>query len=143
MELETALSPEQTGDVASPEVTATVVYLPEEFIFPRYYYYTIGGPLAGARPVEREETRLRELMALVIYLSPAFLVFSAVGNLLGAVTLYRIYPAVLSTAFYVFIGLLLDTVVIWSRCGLEWLRLIADTDLRGIIASSSTVLCKV
>lgn len=134
---------EQTGDIASPEVTAVVVYLPEEFIFPRYYYYTIGGPLLTGVQANHDETRLQELMALVIYLSPLFLVFSTVGNLLGAVTLYRIYPAVLSTTFYVFVGLLLDTVVIWSRCGLEWLRLIAERDLRGIIASSSAVLCKV
>lgn len=99
--------------------------------------------MTGARPDRDEATRLRELMALIVYLSPAFLVFATVGNLLGAVTLYRIYPAVLSTAFYVFVGLLLDTVVIWSRCGLEWLRLITDKDLRGIIASSSAVICKV
>src|SRR5678816_2968145 len=99
--LEGAPGPEQTADVASPEVTAVVVYLPEEFIFPRYYYYTVGGGslLAGSRP-DHDETRLRQLMALVVYLSPAFLLFSTVGNLLGAVTLYRIYPAVLSTAFY-------------------------------------------
>ena len=78
-----------------------------------------------------------------MYCSPILLAVCTVGNLTTATALQRLYLSVLSTAMYVFVSLLVDIIVLWSRCGIDWLRLVTNVDLRDKVMSSATALCKV
>lgn len=147
MNLDVSLVSENSRDgdtdvIAVADMTSsTAVYLREELILPRYYYYyyvdyqSKGGPRETGRP-------WGGLVGLLTYLSPLILAVCTLGNVFGAVVIRRFYPHVLSTALYVFAVLVLDLVVVWSRCGLEWLSLVADVDVRGLMTSDSIIVCK-
>lgn len=153
MNLDVSLIPENSGDgdaddvIAAADMTSsTAVYLREELILPRYYYhhhhhYFVGYPSKGG-PRETERP-WGGLVGLLTYLSPLILAVCTLGNVFGAVVIRRFYPHVLSTALYVFAVLVLDLIVVWSRCGLEWLSLVADVDVRDLMTSDSIVVCKV
>ncbi|ESN96151.1 hypothetical protein HELRODRAFT_189125 [Helobdella robusta] len=65
------------------------------------------------------------------------------GNLVAIIVLKRLYTGVLSTGLYVLLSLLIDIIVVWLRCGMEWMRLATNTNVREIIVASSLVLCKI
>jgi len=80
---------------------------------------------------------------LIVCGAPVILVVFTVGVLLTASAVRRVQTSVLSTAFYVFVALVVDAFVLWTQCGGEWLRAAVGVDLRHVISSSNAILCKV
>lgn len=127
---------DQPTDSSGPET----VLLRSDCILPTYYP---SGSLYRFPWPEDVASTLAALSTALVYVLPGLVTVCSAGNLLLAVVLRRLYPGVLSTALYVFVALVADYVVIWSRCGLEWLSTAVNWNLRETVLSSSAVVCKV
>lgn len=131
-----------------------IVFTVGDDILPRYYTQSAGSVEPAADVVVPYELypaatadwaqRVRDSSGVVIVCAaPVIVVVFTVGVLLTAGAIRRVQTSVLSTAFYVFVALVVDAFVLWSQCGGEWLRAAVGIDLRHIITSSNAVLCKI
>jgi len=147
-DVDTALATER------PPVSDQIVFTVGDDILPRYYTQSAGSSELAADAVVPYELypaatgdwarRVGDTSGVVIVCGvPVILVVFIVGVLLTASAIRRVQTSVLSTAFYVFVALVVDAFVLWTQCGGEWLRAAVGIDLRDIITSSNAVLCKV
>lgn len=115
------------------------VLLRADCILPTYY------PAAFYRPAWPSDVAntLANISTLLVYVLPGLVAVCTVGNLILALVIRRLYPGVLSTALYVFVALVVDSFVVWTRCGFEWMNVAVNLNLRESIISSSAVVCKV
>ena len=76
--------------------------------------------------------------------SPLLLVSATVGNLLAFIVMRRLYHEVHAHCVYLAIAAVLDTVILYIRCGNEWLKSVTpdERDVSFDIMHSSTVACK-
>jgi len=138
-----------------PPVPGQIVFAVGDDILPRYYSQSPSPPdtdgLHVVVPYELYPAatadwaqRVRNTSGTVVVCGvPIIVVLFTVGVLLTAGALRRVQTSVLSTAFYVFLTLIVDAFVLWIQCGGEWLKAAVGVDLRDIISNSSDVLCKV
>ena len=80
---------------------------------------------------------------IYIYVSPFLLLLGTVGNLLSLVVMYRLSHQVLSTCIYFCLLSIVDLLVLYTRCGNEWLANITNFDLSNVLMVSSESVCKV
>lgn len=80
---------------------------------------------------------------LLIYWPPALLVIGTIGNILSAIVMARMFQKVLSSCLYIFVMLIIDLTVLYIRCGNDWLRNLADVDIKYIAKLSSNSVCKI
>jgi len=140
-------------------VSEQIVFAVGDDILPRYYTQSVVNSAAAAAqqvddvvvPYELYPAatadwaqRVRDTSGLLIVCgSPVVVVLFTVGLLLTASAVRRVQTTVLSTAFYVFVALIVDACLLWTQCGGEWLRAAVGIDLRDLITSSNSVLCRV
>ena len=80
---------------------------------------------------------------LLMYWPPVLLVIGTFGNIFSAVVMIRMFQKVLSTCLYIFVMLIIDLAVLYIRCGNDWIRNLADVDIKDIAKLSSNSVCKI
>lgn len=80
---------------------------------------------------------------IYVYISPIFLFFGSLCNLFSVLVLLRLSKKVLSTCGYLALLAILDTLVLYARCGNDWLREVAHVDISYNLLVRSEAICKV
>ena len=80
---------------------------------------------------------------IYVYVSPFLLLLGSVGNFLSLLVMYRLSQRVLSTCIYLCLLAPVDLLVLYTRCGNEWLRRVSHHDLSNVLMLSSESVCKV
>ena len=80
---------------------------------------------------------------IYVYVSPFLLFFGTVGNILSLVVLSKLSREVFSTCIYLAVLAVVDLLVLYTRCGNDWLRQVASLDLSNMLMVYSESICKV
>lgn len=91
--------------------------------------------------IEMPEWEVARVM--MIYSPPFLLVIGTIGNLLSALILCKLMNKVLSTCMYIFVGMVTDLLVLYMRCGNEWLDELLGKNVAHIAKHSSKSVCKI
>ncbi|ELU17152.1 hypothetical protein CAPTEDRAFT_202366 [Capitella teleta] len=81
--------------------------------------------------------------AMMTFLPPFFLTIGTIGNIFIAIIMIRMMRKVLSTCIYVFVSVMIDTLVLYVRCGNDWIYNMIGMDIAHIAKHSSKSLCKI
>lgn len=77
------------------------------------------------------------------YMLPLLLLFGTFGNPLAFIAMYRLSREVSSACVYLAVLAVVDILVLYRRCGNDWLVQITGTDLSQKVLSYSSTTCKV
>ena len=80
---------------------------------------------------------------LYIYFSPLLLFFGTFGNILSVIILQKLSKKVISTCLYLSVLAVVDLIVLYTRCGNEWLVNMSHIDLSNRLMVYSESICKV
>jgi hypothetical protein len=88
--------------------------------------------------VEQQEREIRK------HTAPALLIIGTVGNVVSLVVLRRLSIDVMSTCLYLTVLCVTDLLVLYTRCGDEWLSIVFEKDGSYIAAlqTRSDMVCK-
>jgi len=76
------------------------------------------------------------------YLSPLLLVVGSLGNVTSLVVLSRLSRKVLSTCLYLAVLCVADLVVLYTRCGNDWLKIVIEYDVSISLMTHYDIICK-
>lgn len=77
-----------------------------------------------------------------VYASPVLMVVGTIGNILSAIVLFKMCRKVLTTCLYLFVISIIDLVVLYIRCGNEWVIYLANYNIMEVAQLSSNSVCK-
>lgn len=77
------------------------------------------------------------------YLPPFLLIIGTTGNVLSALVLLRLTSRVLTTCFYLTLIAIVDTLLLYIRCGNVWIREVLEVDITNKIMTRSNASCQV
>jgi hypothetical protein len=80
---------------------------------------------------------------ITLTLSPFFLLIGTVGNLMSLIILLQLSREVISTCLYLAVLSIMDLLVLYTRCGNQWLMSITELDISTMLMMSSPSICKV
>ena len=80
---------------------------------------------------------------IIIYVSPFLLFLGTISCIISLMVMYRLSHQVLSTCIYLCFLSIVDLMVLYTRCGNEWLRKVSNLDLSNMLMVSSESVCKV
>ena len=80
---------------------------------------------------------------IYIYVSPFLLFFGTLGNVFSVIVLQKLSQDVFSTCIYLALLAVVDLLVLYTRCGNDWLSNVAHIDLSNMLMVSSESICKV
>ena len=80
---------------------------------------------------------------LYIYFSPFLLFIGTFGNILSVIILQKLSKKVVSTCLYLAVLAIVDLIVLYTRCGNEWLINMSHIDLSNRLMVYSESICKV
>lgn len=66
---------------------------------------------------------------IYVYLSPLWLVLGTLGNILSVIVLQRLSKTITSTCLYLAVLAVVDLIVLYTRCGNDWLAQIGKVRL--------------
>ncbi len=78
-----------------------------------------------------------------LYLPPLLMLIGSTGNILSAIVLVRLASRTLTTCFYFTLMAIVDTLLLYIRCGNTWIRELAGIDITMRIMSRSHASCQV
>ena len=81
--------------------------------------------------------------AITIYIYPIILFIGTIGNIFSLIIMYRLSHKVLSTCIYLSVLAIVDLLVLYTRCGNDWLLKVSHVDLSHTLMISSDSVCKV
>ena len=82
-------------------------------------------------------------VALYTYGAPVLLVIGTFSNIISAIILFKMCQKVLSTCLYLFVLTMLDLIVLYVRCGNDWLQHLTHVNVQRIAMFSSNSVCKI
>ncbi|CAH1780273.1 unnamed protein product [Owenia fusiformis] len=80
---------------------------------------------------------------LYIYISPILLFIGTFGNILAAIVLTKMSIKSCSTCVYLAVTAIIDLLVLYIKCGNDWLYNLNGTNLSNILLVYSDTVCKV
>ena len=79
---------------------------------------------------------------MFVYASPVLMVVGTIGNILSAVVLFKMCRKVLTTCLYLFVLSIIDLIVLYMRCGNEWIMHMANYNVQEKAQLASNSVCK-
>ena len=76
------------------------------------------------------------------YMSPLLLVVGLLGNVTSLVILSRLSRKVLSTCLYLAVLCVADLLVLYTRCGNNWLKMVTGYDVTNSLMIHYDIVCK-
>ena len=76
------------------------------------------------------------------YLSPLLLVIGSLGNVTSLVVLSRLSRKVFSTCLYLAVLCVADLLVLYTRCGNDWLFIVTGYDVTNSLMIHYDIVCK-
>lgn len=78
-----------------------------------------------------------------LYVSPILLLIGTLGNIFSVIILQKLSKKVISTCLYLAVLAIVDLIVLYTRCGNDWLAHVARVDLSNHLMVYSESICKV
>ena len=80
---------------------------------------------------------------IYVYVSPFLLLLGTIGNLFSLTVMLRLSQQVFSSCVYLAILASVDLVVLYMRCGNDWLKNAVQVDLSNMLMVTSQSICQV
>ena len=80
---------------------------------------------------------------IYLYVSPILLLLGTIGNVFSVIVLQKLSRKVMSTCLYLAVLAVVDLIVLYTRCGNDWLTHLAKVDLSNRLMVYSESICKV
>ena len=81
--------------------------------------------------------------AISLYVFPLLIVLGSLGNVFCVMVLHRLSKKVWSTCLYLAVISVTDILVLYVRCGNDWMRALIGTDVSTVVLVKSEAICKV
>lgn len=80
---------------------------------------------------------------IYLYISPLLLLLGTLGNIFSVIVLRKLSRKVMSTCLYLAVLSIVDLIVLYTRCGNDWLTNVSKIDLSNRLMVYSESICKV